>query len=60
MKEYIRMELIITEFDAEDVITTSGVPSNPQNSPQNNVTQRNSPIYSSSGGADGNWLTWLQ
>ena len=24
MKEYIRAELTITEFDAEDVITTSG------------------------------------
>ena len=31
MKEYIRTELTITEFDAEDVITTSGVPSDPQN-----------------------------
>ena len=30
MKEYIRAELTITEFDAEDVITTSGVPSDPQ------------------------------
>lgn len=56
MKEYIRTELTITEFDAEDVITTSGVPSNTQN----NVTQRNSPIYSDGGGADSNWLPWLQ
>lgn len=51
MKEYIRAELTITEFDAEDVITTSGVPSDPQN----RVRQRENPIYTNS-----NWLPWLQ
>lgn len=51
MKEYIRAELTITEFDAEDVITTSGVPSDPQN----RVRQRENPVYTNS-----NWLSWLQ
>lgn len=55
MKEYIRTELTITEFDAEDVITTSGVPSDPQN----RVIQRENPVYTN-GRKDSNWLPWLQ
>lgn len=55
MKEYIRTELTITEFDAEDVITTSGVPSDPQN----RVRQRENPVYTN-GHNDSNWLPWLQ
>ena len=55
MKEYIRAELTITEFDAEDVITTSGVPSDPQN----RVRQRENPVYTN-GQNDSNWLPWLQ
>lgn len=55
MKEYIRTELTITEFDAEDVITTSGVPSDPQN----RVRQRENPVYTN-GRKDSNWLSWLQ
>ena len=55
MKEYIRAELTITEFDAEDVITTSGVPSDPQN----RIRQRENPVYTN-GHNDSNWLTWLQ
>ena len=55
MKEYIRTELTITEFDVEDVITTSGVPSDPQN----RIRQSENPVYTN-GTNDSNWLPWLQ
>lgn len=56
MKDYERTEMIITEFDAEDVITTSGVPSGPSKS----VTM-NSPNYQSGSGEGSfgwNWTLW--
>ena len=57
MKEYKRTELTITEFDAEDVITTSGMPE-----PQNNSTvTMNSPNYQSGSGGSQfgwNWTLW--
>jgi len=55
MKEYIRTELTIIKFEAEDVITTSGVPSDPQN----RIRQRENPVYTN-GTNDSNWLPWLQ
>lgn len=55
MKKYISAELTIIEFETEDVITTSGVPSDPQN----RVRQRENPVYTN-GTNDSNWLTWLQ
>ena len=56
MKKYERAEMIVTECDVEDVIITSGVPSDPDKS----VTM-NSPNYQS-GSGDGvfgwNWTLW--
>lgn len=57
MKEYQRTKLIITEFEAEDVITTSGV--NVPDDPNRTVTM-NSPGYSNSERTPGgwNWTLW--
>lgn len=57
MTKYERTELIITEFDAEDVITTSGV-TNPD--PNKTITM-NSPNYSNNSNPtsnDFNWTLW--
>ena len=56
MSHYERTELNITEFDAEDVITTSGVPSEPTRT----ITM-NSPNYqsdSSDSEFGWNWTLW--
>ena len=56
MKEYQRIQLITTEFDAEDVITTSGVPSDPD--PNKRIVM-NSPNHDSSGyPGSWNWTLW--
>lgn len=54
MKDYIRAELTVTEFEAEDVITTSGVPSGP-----NKTYSIDSPNYHNEQSVGGwNWTLW--
>ncbi len=55
MQEYERTELMITEFDSEDVIATSGVPQPPQD--QRNVSM-NSPNYEKGNGGSVNGWNW--
>lgn len=41
MQEYERIELTITEFDVEDVITTSGVDRNDRRAPNTTIYGEN-------------------
>ena len=50
MKDYIRAELTVTEFEAEDVITTSG---------PNKTYSIDSPNYQNEQSVGGwNWMLW--
>ena len=56
MNDYERTKLIITEFDAEDVIVTSGEPSD-----TGKTVTMNSPNYQSGAGEGSfgwNWTLW--
>lgn len=53
MKEYKRTVFTVTEFEAEDIITTSGEPSDPSRR-----VVMNSPSYSQSSGGNSYDFTW--